>query len=133
MDRRILLITGPAGAGKTSTASEWASNSDKTCAHLPLDLFRKLVKSDYRDPRQGWNDEAQRQLDIARAHGPTGRQFGSDIVDVPCDATSRIVGLGSKKDWQTYRDIRRPSVESAAPAYRRAAQAPHRGCGPCPS
>jgi len=63
-----LLITGPAGAGKTKTADAWACSRQERCAHLSLDSFRLLVKSGYQDPRLGWNDEAQRQLDIARTN-----------------------------------------------------------------
>jgi len=65
---RILLITGPAGAGKSSVAEAWASSRDFGCAQLSLDTFREFVKSGYHDPRNGWNDEAQRQLDLARSN-----------------------------------------------------------------
>ncbi|MDP6667435.1 MAG: AAA family ATPase [Dehalococcoidia bacterium] len=68
LSRRILLITGPAGAGKSTVADDWAKTRDGRCAHLSLDAFRLLVKSGYHDPRPGWNDEAQRQLDIARSN-----------------------------------------------------------------
>ncbi len=68
MPSQILLITGPAGAGKTMVASTWARTRDEKCAHLSLDSFRLLVKSGYHDPRLGWNDEGQRQLDIARSN-----------------------------------------------------------------
>jgi hypothetical protein len=65
---RVLLITGPAGAGKSTVAAEWASSRGTGCVHLPLDTFRQFVKAGYQDPRLGWNDEAQRQLDLARAN-----------------------------------------------------------------
>ena len=65
---RVLLITGPAGAGKTTVAGEWASTRKLPCAHLPLDSFREMVKSGYHHPEFGWNDEAQRQLDLARTN-----------------------------------------------------------------
>ena len=63
-----MLITGPASAGKTTVANAWARAGGDKCAHLSLDSFRLLVKSGYHDPRLGWNDEAQRQLDIARSN-----------------------------------------------------------------
>jgi chloramphenicol 3-O-phosphotransferase len=65
---RLLLITGPAGAGKTTVASEWASSRDERCVHLSLDSFRHMVKTGFIDPKYGWNDEVQVQLDIARAN-----------------------------------------------------------------
>jgi len=65
---RILLITGPAGAGKSSVAEAWAASRDFACAQLSLDTFREFVKAGYHDPRNGWNDEAQRQLDLARSN-----------------------------------------------------------------
>lgn len=68
MVQRVLLITGPAGAGKSTVAEQWAATRKSRCAHLSLDSFRLLVKSGYHDPRSGWNDEAQRQLDIARSN-----------------------------------------------------------------
>ena len=68
MSSRLLLITGPAGAGKTTVASEWASSRDERCVHLSLDSFRHMVKTGFIDPKYGWNDEVQVQLDIARAN-----------------------------------------------------------------
>ena len=38
------------------------------CAHLSLDSFRLLIKSGYHDPRAGWNEEAQGQLNVARSN-----------------------------------------------------------------
>ena len=68
MRAQILLITGPAGAGKTAVADAFAGTRGDKCAHLSLDSFRLMIKSGYHDPRLGWNDEAQRQLDIARSN-----------------------------------------------------------------
>ena len=68
MPGHILLITGPAGAGKTTVADAWARTRVDRRAHVSLDSFRLLVKSGYHDPRLGWNDEAQRQLNIARSN-----------------------------------------------------------------
>lgn len=62
----VLLISGPAGAGKSSVGEQWASSRQNRCAHIELDDFRRLLKSGYVDPRDEWNDEAQYQLDLAR-------------------------------------------------------------------
>jgi chloramphenicol 3-O-phosphotransferase len=68
VEDRVLLITGPAGAGKSSVAEAWAASRDFACAQLSLDTFREFVKAGYHDPRNGWNDEAQRQLELARSN-----------------------------------------------------------------
>ena len=39
MPARLLLITGPAGAGKTTVAREWASTRSSASVHLQLDTF----------------------------------------------------------------------------------------------
>ena len=87
-DDRILLITGPAGAGKSSVAEAWAASRDFGCAQLSLDTFREFVKTGYHDPRNGWNDEAQRQLDLARSNmaAVAMNYLSSDIQVVIDDA-----------------------------------------------
>jgi ABC-type cobalamin/Fe3+-siderophores transport system ATPase subunit len=62
----VLLIAGPAGAGKTTVAEQWASSRPYRCAHVSLDDVRLLVKSGFADPQDGWGPEPQRQLDLAR-------------------------------------------------------------------
>jgi AAA domain len=62
----VLLLTGPAGAGKTTVAAEWASTRVTQTAHLSLDDVRDFVKSGYADPEDGWNEETHAQYDLAR-------------------------------------------------------------------
>lgn len=69
-DRRepfILMVIGPAGAGKTTVADAWARAQAVPTLHLSLDDFRELVKSGYADPQLGWDAETGRQLALARA------------------------------------------------------------------
>ena len=63
---KVLLITGPAGAGKTAAAQEWARTRPYPCAHVSLDHVRLMVKSGYADPRDGWTAEHGRQYRLAR-------------------------------------------------------------------
>ena len=42
---RYLLITGPAGAGKTATADRWTRQQSRPAIHLSLDDVRDQVKS----------------------------------------------------------------------------------------
>ena len=60
------MLTGPAGAGKSAIAEAWADTRAHPCAHVPLDRVRSFVRSGFVNPVDGWNDETQRQLDLAR-------------------------------------------------------------------
>ncbi len=62
----VLILTGPAGAGKSTIAEAWANTRDHPCAHVELDRVRSFVRSGFVNPVDGWNDETQRQLDLAR-------------------------------------------------------------------
>ena len=63
---QVLLISGPAGAGKTETAREWARSRTHKCAHISLDDIRLMVKSGHADPRHGWGSEQRQQFRLAR-------------------------------------------------------------------
>ncbi|HEX8731788.1 MAG TPA: AAA family ATPase [Ktedonobacterales bacterium] len=65
-DAFVLLLTGPAGAGKSAAAREWAASRASTTAHIPVDDVRELVVAGFADPREGWTAETQRQYDLAR-------------------------------------------------------------------
>lgn len=62
----VLLLTGPAGAGKSAVAERWASRRATPTAHIALDDVRQLVKAGYADPARGWTAETARQLELAR-------------------------------------------------------------------
>ena len=62
----ILLLTGPAGAGKTTAARAWASKQQRPTAHIPLDDVREFVKSGFANPPDGWHEEVGRQYRLAR-------------------------------------------------------------------
>ena len=64
--RHVILLTGPAGAGKTATASAWAKSHRHPTVHLSIDTIREFVKSRYANPEDGWNGETQRQGDLAQ-------------------------------------------------------------------
>ena len=74
--RHVVLLTGPAGAGKTATASAWAKSRRDRAVHLSIDTLRRFVKSGYANPEDGWNDETQRQYDLAQtACAAMARQY----------------------------------------------------------
>jgi len=86
MNSSVLLISGPAGSGKSTVADAWAHASKQPCAHLQLDDFRQLLKSGYIDPRSGWNDQAQDQLDLARENvSSVAKKFLRENCDVVID------------------------------------------------
>lgn len=62
----VLLITGPAGAGRTAVASEWARTRIYPCALVSLDDVRSMIKSGYADPLDGWAAEHGRQYRLTR-------------------------------------------------------------------
>ena len=60
-----LLITGPAGAGKTATASAWAATRPRATIHVSLDVMRGFMPG-RAIPQDGWNDDCQWQYELAR-------------------------------------------------------------------
>lgn len=62
----VLLISGPAGAGKTTVAREWAETRPYPCAHVSLDVVRRFVRSGFADPNDGFDEGAQAQFKLAR-------------------------------------------------------------------
>ena len=63
----MMLLTGPAGAGKTPAAMAWAENHRHPAVHFSIDTIRGFVKSGYANPEDGWNEETQRQYDLAQS------------------------------------------------------------------
>jgi chloramphenicol 3-O-phosphotransferase len=62
----VLLITGPAGAGKSAAAEAWAVSQARPTAHIELDVVREFVRSGWADPQDGWSPETNWQYTIAR-------------------------------------------------------------------
>jgi chloramphenicol 3-O-phosphotransferase len=63
----VVLLTGPAAAGKTAAARAWASTRPFPAAHVSLDDVRDLLKSGHVNPEDGWTPEVARQLALARS------------------------------------------------------------------
>lgn len=61
----VVLITGAAGTGKTTTASNWAATRRETSAHLSHDNMLGNVKSGLASPAHQASAEAERQWRIA--------------------------------------------------------------------
>ena len=61
----FVLVTGPAGSGKSSAAAAWAAQGTATRALLNVDELRTLTKAGFAHPEHGWTDETDRQWRIA--------------------------------------------------------------------
>lgn len=65
-DASLLLLSGPAGAGKTTVADAWACRQTRPALHLSLDALRERVKSGYANPEHGTTPAMLDQLGLAR-------------------------------------------------------------------
>lgn len=65
-DPFVLVLTGPAGVGKTTVAARWAASRATPTAHVSLDSIRRQVVAGYADPRDGWTTDAAAQHRLAR-------------------------------------------------------------------
>ena len=82
----VLLVTGPAGSGKTTTALEWASTSTRRAAHLSVDDMSLVVKTGrVSGAEQG--DEALLQWHLAvAATGAAAEGYAAAGIDCAIDA-----------------------------------------------
>ncbi len=100
----ILLITGPAGAGKSALADAWASAQARPTAHISLDDIRELVRSGYADPQHGWTPEAARQHRIARSLcADMARRYVAE--DFSCVIDDAIFPLWEEVDDSAWRNV----------------------------
>lgn len=61
----VLLVTGAAGAGKTTTAQAWAASRRRIAAHLSHDDVLLFTKAGLASPAEQITAEAERQWRIA--------------------------------------------------------------------
>lgn len=65
---KIILLTGPAGAGKTSIAQKFLNNQSGEWAYIAQDDIRQLVRAGYASAdglRSEWSNETRRQWDAS--------------------------------------------------------------------
>jgi predicted ABC-type ATPase len=87
----VVLITGAAGTGKTTTANTWAATRRETSAHLSHDTLLGNVKAGLASPAHHTSAEAERQwriaLDIcvaaARIYAGSGIRSAIDTFCLP--------------------------------------------------
>ncbi|HZC07223.1 MAG TPA: AAA family ATPase, partial [Ktedonobacterales bacterium] len=97
-----LVITGPAGAGKSVAAETWAQAQSQPTAHVSLDDVREFLRTGYADPRDGWTPEVDRQYQIARSlcAGMARRYVSEGITCVIDDA---VFPLWDRVDFPSWR------------------------------
>ncbi len=84
MNGRVLLLGGPAGAGKTTVAEMWCATR-VSAAHIQLDEVRDLIRSGLADPQEE-SDLQARQYELAvRASIALARVFAQEGYDVVID------------------------------------------------
>lgn len=89
----VLLITGPAGSGKTSTAEAWASTGPAKSAHLSVDGMSLSVKAGFVSGAQP-GAEAQRQWRLAiSATIAAAHTYASEGVHVAIDSFALPIHL----------------------------------------
>lgn len=80
---KLLLITGPAGAGKTTTCKEFLRGAPDVWAHLSQDNLRQLVRTGYASAdgyEQDWSSETKRQWAVS--------------IPICCDIAKRYLASG---------------------------------------
>jgi hypothetical protein len=80
---KVLLITGPAGAGKTSTAGEFLKQAEGTWAYINQDEVRQLVRTGYATAggyESDWSEATRQQWEVS--------------IPICCDIASRYQAYG---------------------------------------
>jgi adenylate kinase len=61
----ILLITGPAGAGKTTACKAFAKGAKGVWAFISQDDIRMFVKAGFKNPSKDWDEKTKVQWDVS--------------------------------------------------------------------
>jgi hypothetical protein len=91
-----VLLTGPAGSGKSTAASLWASQGNVPRACIDVDALRLLIRAGAALPEDGWTRETQRQWNV-----------GTDL----CVAMARVYG---RHDIDCIIDVYAPPTSAPA-------------------
>ncbi|GAA5027683.1 hypothetical protein [Actinopolymorpha pittospori] len=64
MPPTLLLLTGPAGSGKSTAAAAWAARGGSPRAAIDVDAIRLLIRAGVARPEHGWTAETERQWNL---------------------------------------------------------------------
>jgi tRNA uridine 5-carbamoylmethylation protein Kti12 len=62
---KIVLLTGPPGAGKTTVSKEFAKIAQGTWARVEQDAIRQFVKAGFKNPSDPWTKETEIQMNVS--------------------------------------------------------------------
>ncbi len=99
-----IMITGPAGAGKSQAAAAWAARGVTPRACIDTDVLRLHVRAGFAAPEHGWNDETQRQWDVAMELWPAmvrvyQRHDVDCVIDIYAPPSPMLPGMTSSPSW----------------------------------
>lgn len=124
-----VLITGPSGAGKSHAAAAWAARGVTPRACIDTDALRLNVRAGFAAAEDGWNDETQRQWDVAMEIWPAmlrvyQRHDIDCVIDIfappdPDSAADHVIA-----ELGITRIVLFPSFESCLERHRRRAREP---------
>lgn len=94
----VLLVTGPAGAGKSTTCAEFAKSGNGMWALIEQDHIRQFVKAGFKNPSDHpWTDKTQTQWDVSvDICGDMARRYQQRDINCIIDC---FAPLGSFDKW----------------------------------
>jgi gluconate kinase len=64
---QLIIVTGPGGAGKTTTCEAFAKSAKGTWAFISQDHIRMFVKAGFKDPTEPWDAATRKQWATSQA------------------------------------------------------------------
>lgn len=113
---RVLIVTGPAGCGKTTTARSWALASTSQVAHLSVDEMSLAVKAGHVSGSAGGSEARRQWLLAVSATGAAARTYACDGVHCAIDSymlPERLPLWAWSEDFDRSIVVLLPNVETA--------------------
>lgn len=94
---KILLVTGPAGAGKTTACRLLAETGEGTWAFVAQDDIRQFVKAGYMRGELDWTEETHRQWNVStNILGKIAREYQAQGINCVIECFAPI---GRYSQW----------------------------------
>lgn len=112
----LVLLSGPAGSGKSTSAAAWAARGQGVRSAIDVDALRGLIKAGLASPEDGWTDETERQwrlgVDVASAMARVYHRHGVDcIIDVYAPPGPECMWQGLVDELRIHRVTLLPSLD----------------------
>lgn len=62
---KVLIVSGPAGAGKTTASKQFAETAEGTWAYIAQDEIRNFIHAGFKYPTKNWDDGAKLQWEVS--------------------------------------------------------------------